>query len=294
MLGTGRWGTNLVRDLTAAGAVVVGVDPDERARFDATCAGAVAATAVLDTDVDAVVVATPASTHDEVLTDLEGLGVPVACEKPLAPSSAVAERIAERWGERLTVFHVWRHHPAVVTMTSLIESGRLGLVDAVRSSRANWTSPRVDVDPIWTLAPHDLSIALALLGSVPDVMSAQTQTLDGRVVAALAHLRSPDAPSFVLDVSTREPERTRRLMVNGTEAVAVWTEQRPDEITVASGTTTTPATEVLHLDPVTALRRQTEAFVGRVVDGASMPSTPAEAATIAARVEEIVRIGAMR
>lgn len=292
VLGTGRWGANLVRELTASGASVVGVDPDPDARARASLAGAVAVTARLDRSVDAAVVSTPASSHEHVLDELAALDVPVACEKPLAPSSAAAERIAARWGDRLIVLHVWRHHPAVTTMAGLMASGGLGAVTAVRSTRRNWTSPRFDVDPIWTLAPHDLSIALALLGTVPDVASATTETIGGRVVAALAHLASDGTAPFVLDVSTREPERTRRLVVSGTDGVAVWTERRPGVVQIARGSDPTPAAEDLPLDPTSALRRQADAFVDQVRHGVAMPSTPADAVTIASRVEQIIRLGA--
>ncbi|WP_166657653.1 Gfo/Idh/MocA family protein [Ilumatobacter fluminis] len=292
VLGTGRWGVNLVREFTAAGASVVAVDPDSDARRRALGAGAGVATARLDRSVDAVVVSTPASIHEQTLGELTTLDVPVACEKPLAPSSAAAERIAAEWGDRLVVFHVWRHHPAVTTMAGVIASGDLGPVTAIRSTRTNWTSPRFDVDPIWTLAPHDLSIALALFGTVPDVVAASTETIGGRVVAALAHLESDDTPTFVLDVSTREPERTRRLVVSGTDGVAVWTERRPGIVRIARGTDTDPLSEDIPLDPTSALRRQADAFVERVRNGTTMPSTPADAVTIATRVEQIIRLGA--
>lgn len=292
VIGTGRWGAIIVRELVELGTAVIAVDPDAAARQRALELGAIEAVPGLtgNEHVDAVVVATPASRHEHDVMHVASLGVPVACEKPLAVSTASATRIVEAVGERLVVLHVWRYHPGVELLGSLARSGRLGTVNSVHTVRTNWTSPRTDVDPVWTLLPHDLSIAIEILGALPDPTSAVVERIDGRAVGIWATFGA--APAIIVDASTRG-DRRREVRVHGTEAVALFSDTDPS-VRVLTGAATNPVEELIPFDPTPALTRELAAFV-RFVEGGDAPRTDArEAIAVVTAVERALALGASR
>jgi predicted dehydrogenase len=125
--------------------------------------------------VDGFIVATPTSTHAVVIEDLLGSGRPIFVEKPLADSADAARRLVAVAGERIFVMDKWRYHPGVEALRDHARSGALGEIRAVRTWRVGWGTSHRDVDPVWTLLPHDLAIAHEILGVLPNAHSAWTQ-----------------------------------------------------------------------------------------------------------------------
>lgn len=289
VVGVGRWGTNIVRDLVHLGVDVVAIDPDATARRRAMDLGAAAAQPCLarDQGVDAVVVATPAASHENDILDVADLGVPLACEKPLTVSSESAARIIDTVGDRLTVLHVWRYHPGVELLGELARSGRLGIINAVHTERTNWTSPRTDVDPVWTLLPHDLSIAIEILGHLPELTNAVVERIEGRAVGIWAMFGSH--PTLVVDASTRGVRR-RTIRVHGTEAVAILDGAEPF-IRVLSGETTTAHEDLLAFDTTPALTRELAAFVEHVRGGHAPKTDAVEGSAVVTAVERALAHG---
>lgn len=294
VLGVGRWGRLIVRDLVDLGAHVLAIDPKPDARRVAQelGAGAVASTLGPDRGCDGVVVATPASQHEADVLGLDPLGVPVACEKPLAVGSFAARRMVDRMGERLSVLHVWRYDPGVEQLGKLIRSGSLGRVSMVHTQRTNWTSPRTDVDPVWTLLPHDFSIGVEFFGAVPTPTSAAVEWLDGRAVGAMVQsVDHGSGTAFVSEVSTRHERRARRIRVHGHRGVAVL-DSDERSLVLYSGTDVQPVAETLALPPGDALRRQLTAFLGRLDTGQPMKSNGHEGLDVVAAVERVLALGA--
>src|SRR4029079_9590665 len=128
LVGCGRWGVHVLRDLLALGCEVVVVARSEASRERAEEGGATAVVpAIRDlTGVEGAVVVTPTTTHAEVLNELLDLGVPVFVEKPLAEDPGAAAALAARAPDRLFVMHKWRHHPGVEALASIARSGELG------------------------------------------------------------------------------------------------------------------------------------------------------------------------
>lgn len=169
LIGCGLWGRNILRDLRAEGADPLVADPTPAARDLAFHLGASCTVPFLDDlpEVDGLIVATPASTHAAVVEQALERGVPVFVEKPLTTDAASADRLAARGADRLFAMHVFRYHHGVEALAGIAQTGELGPVVTLRSTRTHWGTPRTDVDSIWTLVPHDLTIALAILGQLP-------------------------------------------------------------------------------------------------------------------------------
>src|SRR5258708_7377714 len=143
VIGAGYWGPNLVRNLNEA----PGAEP----------------VAVAD--------ATPVNTHRKLAEQALAAGKHVFVEKPLAATSVDAEalvRAAEKAGRTLMVGHTFVYNPAVVTVRGLIESGELGRINYVDSQRVNLGLHELDINVLWDLGPHDVSISLYWLAEEPE------------------------------------------------------------------------------------------------------------------------------
>jgi predicted dehydrogenase len=221
LVGCGRWGRHILRDLVELCCAVVVADRDGHARAHARSAGAVAAVgdAAELPDVAGAVVATPTSTHAAVLDRLLPRDVPIFCEKPLTADAASAAELAARGGTRLFVMDKWRYHSGIEALRDLARSGELGPVRGVRSTRTGWANPHGDVDAVWVLAPHDLSIAIEILGRLPEPRAAVGEQINGRVVGLLGLLGGD--PWVVLDVSVATAEKRREVRLYCRDGLAV-------------------------------------------------------------------------
>jgi predicted dehydrogenase len=183
IIGYGYWGPNLVRNCGEVGGVRVGwiVDPiRERlaaaaARYPAARVSVDYRDALADPAVDAVLIATPVSTHFELAMAALAAGRHVLIEKPMAATADEAARLVDEALRRqltLMVDHTFVFTPAVVKMRELTEAGELGELHYYDSVRINLGLFQHDVNVIWDLAVHDLSIMDSVLGRYPVAVSA--------------------------------------------------------------------------------------------------------------------------
>lgn len=220
LVGCGRWGRHILRDLNSLGCEVPVVARSEASRERAREGGAasiIADVAALD-GVDGVVVSTPTSTHAEVVEEALDLGVPVYVEKPLTADVASARRLAETAPERLFVMDKWRYHPGVQELARIAQSEELGPVVGVHSRRVTLGHRYSDVNTVWVHAPHDLAIALEVLGRVPEPRHAVPEVVGGELAGLTAILG--ESPWMVLEVSTLAPGHRRELRLVCEEGVA--------------------------------------------------------------------------
>jgi len=179
VIGAGYWGPNLVRNLNEApGAEPVAVADLSQERLDTIHKRFPAVRVTTDhtelfndENVDAVAIATPVGTHRRLAEQALAAGKHVFVEKPLAPTVADAEaivRAAEKADRTLMVGHTFVYNPAVVTIRGLIESGELGRINYVDSQRVNLGLHQFDINVLWDLGPHDVSITLYWLGEEPE------------------------------------------------------------------------------------------------------------------------------
>jgi predicted dehydrogenase len=230
LIGCGRWGRHILRDLVALGCVVPVVDRTEESRSLAGDGGAsVVVTVIGDLpEVDGVVVATPTSSHFAVLTEVLALGVPVFVEKPLCLDADEADMAVELGEERLFVMDKWRYHPGIEALRDIAASGELGPVVGLRCTRVGWGRVHDDVDSIWVLAPHDISIGFEVLGYIPEPRSAVAERSGNGLIAILG-----EDPWLVIEVSTSTVERRRetRLICDG--GVTIVNDSWSDQLTIA-------------------------------------------------------------
>ncbi|MCR4266627.1 Gfo/Idh/MocA family protein [Nitratireductor sp. ZSWI3] len=235
VLGCGYWGSNHIRTLKSLGALAAVSDANEaRAEGFASehdCA-AIAPEALFDNkDIDALVLALPPQFHAEYAIRAVEAGKDVLVEKPIALTVADAERAvaAARQHKRvIMVGHVLRFHPAFEKLKALIDQGDLGEVRYIHSHRLGLGKFHTENDALWDLAPHDLSMILAITGAAPvEVRGEGAALLDHLSDFAHLHMLFPGGLRSHLFTSRLNPYRERRLTVVGDKAMAVFDDVEP-------------------------------------------------------------------
>jgi predicted dehydrogenase len=233
VVGYGYWGAKHVRVLSSIAGVSVAVVDRQAERLAEAAAQYPAASLgaslddVLD-DVDAVVVATPPGSHAAVAAAALDAGKHVLVEKPLTTSVADAEDLVERAaarGVQLMVGHTFEYNPAVWKLRELVRSGALGRILYVDTARLSLGRYQRDVDVIWDLAPHDISIVSFLLDEMPSTTEVWAHCHVGLPHADVAYLRldfeRADTHAFV-QVSWLSPDKVRRVTLVGERKMAVY------------------------------------------------------------------------
>lgn len=291
LFGCGSWGRNILRDAVRVGATVFVIDPDMKAR---TLAAELGAAATLESDadlpeVDGLVVATPASTHFDTISRLLDLGVPVFSEKPLTLDLGQANELVRRGDGRLFVLHVWRHHAGVAAIRDIYKTRELGAPRLLRTTRANWSSPRTDCDPVWTLLPHDLSIILEVTGDVPPAISSSAEHAAHGACGLVATLRG--SLDCVVEVSTRHATKRREIRLHCDDGVAeLSADGRSVVLHRGDDRSPAPRTEIIRLDDKTPLEREIASVITYLRGGPPPSSSAADALVIATRMHEIRRM----
>jgi len=285
LVGCGRWGRLILRDLLMLGVLVhVAVrDLHDREELLALGASSVVVGGESLPDVDGIVVATPTAVHAESIELVLPRGVPVFVEKPLTDDPRSARSISERAPDRVFVMDKWRYHPGVHVLRDLVSSGRLGVVREIRTIRVQDGMPHTDVDCTWILLPHDLAIGREVMGSYPRPVRAIGRTVDG----VLCHVDATFCidPDVAMQVSfgVDSPESERRITVVGTHATAVLAGGWEEVVNVYPSSGRSAPEKVAAVGELPLLA-ELRAFVGHLTGG----PPPASSAADAARTVEIV------
>lgn len=283
LVGCGRWGQHILRDLIDLGCAVVVADPSDAARAHAAAAGAAVTRDAQELPaVAGLVIATPTATHAAVLETLLPRGVPIFCEKPLTADGRSAAALAAGAGERLFVMDKWRYHPGVELLRDLARSGALGPVRGLRTTRVGWDNQHLDVDAIWILAPHDLSIAHEILGELPTPRTAVGERINGCAVGLLAVLGGD--PWLTIDVSVAPGERRREVRLSCRDGVAVLPDAYSDHVEILRPHA---APERCPLSSEMPLRRELRAFLAHLDGGPPPKASAADGAAIVHTLERL-------
>jgi len=293
LVGCGRWGANILRDLLALGArvTVVAVDVDTAERAGRGGAQAVVAAIHELPAVAGAVVATPSATHAEVVEELLARNIPIFVEKPMTIDAASATSIAARAGERVFVMDKWRFHPGVEMLREIARTGELGRVNYLLSTRTQWGQPHADTDGIWILAPHELSIAYEILGHLPEPRAAAAEVSGGRADTMTA-LMGKD-PWFRFEVSARHHIRRRETALHCENGIAVLSGS-PDgayeSLTIHRDRGGELSVEKRPLSERLPLFAELSAFLDHLNGGPPPKSSAAEGAAVVSAVAELRRL----
>jgi len=244
VVGYGYWGPNLVRNFMALSS--------ERARVKTICDARAerlgAATRVYpsigvtttyddllaDPEIDLIALATPVSSHFPLAEKALSAGKHVLVEKPLTSNVEDAERLvdlADTLGLKLFVDHTFVFTPAVRKMRELVEGGNIGELLYYDSTRINLGIFQHDVDVVWDLVPHDLSILDHLLGGLLPEMVSCTGVAHYGELADLAYVTLRYANGFVahINVNWLAPVKIRQILLCGDKQMMVYDEHTVQE-----------------------------------------------------------------
>ncbi len=287
LAGCGRWGQRILITLVAQGDRVWVVEPSADARREALTQGAAAAEDDVSRvgPVEAAIVAVPTRRHADVIESLAPRGVPMFCEKPLTDDAASAERLADAH-ERLFVMDKWRYHPAVEELARIARTRELGEPRALRTARVQPEVTGHDVDAVWILAPHEISIAREILGAIPRAVRAEGSSSGSDAYSLSAVCECGGVP-FTFEASARAPRRRREVELVCEKGAARWTLDREHEIEI-SGAGRRP------VSPEPPLDRELRAFRDYVRGGEPPKSSAREGAAVVALIEELRALAGIR
>lgn len=234
VIGYGYWGPHLARNLSrlAMGRVthIADLSPERRREAQREHPSAQVGDSlddVLTSDVDAVAVATPIRTHYPLARAALERGKHVLVEKPLADSVGHAQALADLACERglvLMVGHTFLYSSPVEELRRLIQSGALGRIYYVDAVRANLGIVQKDINVVWDLAPHDISILGYIFGSTPLRVSAHGGAYVRSHVSDVAQLtlQYPNGMLALVHLSWLSPSKIRRFTIVGDRQMAVY------------------------------------------------------------------------
>ena len=235
LVGYGYWGPNILRnymDLASADLRWACDTRLERCESAATRYPSVRVTTscdevLADPEVEAIVIATPISTHYDLTMRALGAGKHVFVEKPMATSVCECDEMdaaAEKLGLTLMVGHTFVYSPPVRLVKEIIDSGDLGEIYFVTSSRINLGLHQSDASVVWDLMPHEASILEYWLGEAPCAVSAMGRSCIKNHVSDVAfiHLRYPSGVIAELRVSWLSPVKLRQTMVVGSKKMLIY------------------------------------------------------------------------
>ncbi|MDE3179603.1 MAG: Gfo/Idh/MocA family oxidoreductase [Acidobacteriota bacterium] len=242
VIGYGYWGPNLVRNLAQVDEVEVGWCADQRAdrralaqkQYPAMRVSENADALFEDPAVNAIVIATPVGTHFDLAKRALESGKHVLVEKPMTSKVAESEELIElaRKNDRvLMVDHTFVYTGAVRKMKEIIDVGELGDLYYFDSVRVNLGLIQHDIDVLWDLAPHDLSILAHLIKEQPKYVSAVGSGHTGNGLADVAYMTVCFENDFIahFHVNWLSPVKIRQTLIGGSRRMLVYDDMEPSE-----------------------------------------------------------------
>ena len=242
IIGYGYWGPNLVRNFFAANDCLIKSVADARTErlavlnrnFPGITGVENADDIIYDPDIDAVIIATPVSGHFQLAKKALSEVKHVLVEKPMTASVLEAEilmTLAEKKNLLLMVDHTFLYTGAVEKMKALIESRELGNIKYLDSTRINLGLFQNDVNVLWDLAPHDISILTYLIGEQPYSVNATGITHTHNAIENIAYLTINYNSGFIahFNCSWTSPVKVRMMLIGGDERMILYNDLEPTE-----------------------------------------------------------------
>lgn len=233
VIGSGYWGKNLVRNFHDLGALRLVCDRDESIlqqiadQYGGTQTCLATHDVLSRDDIDGVVIASPAETHFGVAREALLAGKHVFVEKPLVLVESEAEELislANDANRVLMVGHLLQYHPVFECLKELVSSGELGRINYIYSHRLNLGKIRREENILWSFAPHDISMILALADEAPESILATGGNYLHQKIADVTttHLAFPSGLRAHIFVSWLHPFKEQKLVVVGDRKMAVF------------------------------------------------------------------------
>jgi len=235
VIGAGHWGPNVIGALNGLPQVDVLTvcDLNEAAldnirhRFPSVKTTTDAGATISDPSVQAICIATPVNTHFDLAKEALANGKHVMIEKPLCRSAAeclILEQDAAQRNLVLLVGHVFLFNPSIMKVREIVHSGDLGKIFYLEAHRTNLGPVRQDVNAIWDLTSHDISIFNFLLDTEPLSASAVgSKALDGQVEdTTFSTFRYPDSILAHAHASWLNPKKVRQITIVGEHKMLTW------------------------------------------------------------------------
>ncbi len=297
LIGCGRWGRNLTRNLHALGALAAVCD--QSAEHAAIFATEFATTAhswqeiLADKNIDGIMLATPINQHALQAIQILQAGKHVFVEKPLATNLTELQAIAEAADHtELTVMagHLLRYHPAFIKLQELVADGVIGNLRHIVSERSHYSPGKAEEDVLWDFGPHDAAMVLALTNATPTHLFAYGQILQpNRSTHDIfkLNLRFPKDIHAEIRLNRLAPKKTHCLTVWGTHGALVFDDTQPWESKLThylDGQIATP----YPLPAAEPLRLEVEHFLNCIQTGAEPRTDLIESQKIIALLEAAI------
>ena len=242
VIGCGYWGPNLIRNFSqmSRSTVVRIADLDwDRLKHMKELYPYIETTTdykqiITDPEIEIVAIATPVGLHYKIAAEALTAGKHTFVEKPLTASTAQAEKLialSEKYNRKLMVGHTFLYTSAVRKMKEIIDSGELGKIYYISSQRLNLGLFQPDINVIWDLAPHDISIILFLLDRNPMAVSAIGTSHYNQEIEDVAILSLQFSENLIAFIHTSwlDPDKVRRMTVVGSKKMMVYDDVQSTE-----------------------------------------------------------------
>jgi protoporphyrinogen oxidase/predicted dehydrogenase len=317
VVGVGYWGPNLVRNLAESPLFDISYVCDTRPealegiarRYPGIACTTRYEELLRDSDLDAVAIATPVASHYALAMSALEAGKHAFVEKPLAASAEqVVEltRLAESNGLVLMPGHTFLYSPSVTTIKRIIDSGELGEIYFISSSRVNLGLHQPDVSVVWDLGPHDFSILRYWLGALPTEVSALSRSclLPGVPDVCFINLRYASGTVAHVELSWLSPSKLRRTAIVGSEKMVVYDDTSNESVRIFDSGANIPDPETFgeyrlsyrtgdivtpRVDATEPLALELTDFAAAIRTGASLVSSPAMGLDVVRTIEAVER-----
>jgi predicted dehydrogenase len=242
IVGYGYWGKNLVRNFNGLDTCTIKYVCENHSENAKKCAKLYPNLEVVpdytsllnDADLDAIIIATPVDTHFDLAKSAMEAGKHVLVEKPMtsdAPQARELMEIAERLNLTLMVDHTFLYTGAVQHMKELVEGDTLGNIQYIDSTRINLGLFQRDINVLWDLAPHDISICQHLIGKKPISVQAVGVSHTGSDLENIAYLTLKYEDDMIahFNCSWVSPVKIRQMLVGGDKKMIVFDDNQPTE-----------------------------------------------------------------
>lgn len=242
VVGFGYWGPNMVRNFNAqSNGEVLYVADFRKERLDIVnkMYPSIKTTqspdeAIMDTETDAVIIATPVFTHFELAKRALNAGKHVLLEKPMVSTSEEAEiliNLAQQKGVTIMVDHTFLYTGAVQSIKGLVDTGMIGKLQYIDSTRINLGLFQSDVNVLWDLAPHDISILNYLTDERPHSVQATGVSHTNNGIENIAYLTMNYDSNMIahFNCSWTSPVKIRKFLIGGDKKMIVFDDTEPTE-----------------------------------------------------------------